>query len=483
MYIELLRNFTNALSGKKHSLLEGSLALHELKIIESIKKMNTIMSNFKNKIKKSLELQKKAKKIIPGGSSLFSKRPDRFAPGIWPGYFTKANGCKVWDLDNNEYIDMSLMGIGTNILGYCNPEVDEAVSDIIKKSNMSTFNCPEEVLLAEQLIKLHPWSDMVRFARTGGEANSIAIRIARAASGKEKVAICGYHGWHDWYLAANLKGQSNLDGHLMTGLKPRGVPKSLKNFTIPFIYNDIESLKKIINDHEIGIIKMEVSRSSKPEKGFLESVRELATENNIILIFDECTSGFRETLGGLHKKYKIIPDMAIFGKALGNGYAITAVIGKEKYMLAAEKTFISSTFWTERIGPVAALKTLEIMQREKSWEKITKIGSQIKTRLKKLASKYNIKMNISGIPSLISFTILTNDWLKYKTFITQEMLKRGYLASNAVYVCTQHNTEIIDGYFKNLEPIFARLSDFEEGDLIEEYLESKVCRTGFQRLN
>ena len=239
-----------------------------------------------------------AKKLIPGGTMLLSKRPEMFLPDKWPAYFSKAKGCQVWDLDNNKYIDMSIMGIGTNTLGYGHPEVDEAVRAIIDKGNMSTLNPPEEVYLAEKLIGLHPWSDMVRFARTGGEANSIAIRIARAACGKEKVAVCGYHGWHDWYLSANLGDESSLDSHLLPGLDPKGVPQSLKGTNIPFRYNDYDELKRIVEENEIGIIKMEVSRSTEPEEGYLESVRELATKNNIILIFDECTSGFRETFGG-----------------------------------------------------------------------------------------------------------------------------------------------------------------------------------------
>ena len=150
------------------------------------------------------KLYEKAKTLIPGGTMLLSKRPEMFLPHHWPSYFSKAKGCEVWDLDGNKYLDMSIMGIGTNTLGYGNEEVDNAVRSVIDKGNMSTLNCPEEVWLAEKLIEINPWADMVRFARTGGEANAIAIRIARAATGKDKVAICGYHGWHDWYLSANL---------------------------------------------------------------------------------------------------------------------------------------------------------------------------------------------------------------------------------------------------------------------------------------
>src|SRR5690606_13671436 len=242
------------------------------------------------------KLYRRAKKIIPGGTMLLSKRPEMFLPDQWPAYFSRSKGCTVWDLDNNSYVDMSIMGIGTNTLGYGHPEVDEAVLKIVRDGNMSTLNCPEEVYLAEKLVELHPWADMVRLARSGGEINSIAIRIARAATGRDKIAICGYHGWHDWYLSTNLKDDQNLDGHLLPGLEPLGVPKGLTGTTLPFNYNKIEELEQIVagNPGQIAAIKMEVSRNSGPEDGFLDKVRKIASENNIVLIFDECTSGFRE---------------------------------------------------------------------------------------------------------------------------------------------------------------------------------------------
>jgi glutamate-1-semialdehyde 2,1-aminomutase len=431
------------------------------------------------------KLYKRAKRVIPGGNMLLSKRPEMFLPEKWPAYFSKSKGCKVWDLDGNEYIDMSIMGIGTNILGYGHPEVDEAVIKTVKDGNMATFNCPEEVYLAEKLVELHPWADMVRFARAGGEINSIAIRIARASTGKDKIAICGYHGWHDWYLSTNLNDDKNLDGHLLPGLQPNGVPRGLTGTTLPFNYNDIEQLEQLVKDNkgEIAAIKMEVSRNEGPKDNYLQKVRDLATENNIILIFDECTSGFRETFGGLHKKYGVEPDLAIFAKALGNGYAISACIGRQEFMQAAQQTFISSTFWTERIGPTAALKTLEIMEREKSWQAITKIGNNISSQWKSLADKYELEISTWGLPALSGYTFNSPNALSYKTLITQEMLKKGYLAANSVYACTEHNQKIVDGYFSELEPIFATIKECEDGLDVATLLEGPLCHSGFKRLN
>lgn len=429
------------------------------------------------------KLWQRAKRVIPGGNMLLSKRAEMFLPDQWPAYFRKAKGCQVWDLDGNEYIDMSIMGIGTNTLGYGHPEVDEAVMKTVQAGNMSTLNCPEEVYLSEKLIELHPWADMARLARSGGEANAIAIRIARAASGKDKVAICGYHGWHDWYLSANLGDDENLAGHLLPGLDPKGVPQNLRGTVFPFSYNNYAELENLVNAHDIGVIKMEVVRNMGPEDNFLQKVRKLATDRGIVLIFDECTSGFRETFGGLHKKYDVEPDMAMFGKALGNGYAITATIGRKEVMEAAQSTFISSTFWTERIGPTAALKTLEVMEREKSWERITKTGLEIRQRWQALADQYGLTISHWGLPALTGFSIESDNALAYKTLITQEMLGKGYLAGNSVYVCTEHKAEVVSAYFDALDPVFRSISECEQGRDIRQLLNGPICHGGFKRLN
>ena len=429
------------------------------------------------------KLWRRAKRVIPGGNMLLSKRAEMFLPDQWPAYFSRAKGCRVWDLDGRELIDMSIMGIGTNLLGYGHPEVDAAVTATVAAGNMSTLNCPEEVWLAERLVALHPWAEMARFARSGGEANAIAIRIARAATGRDTVAICGYHGWHDWYLATNLQNESGLEEHLMPGLEPNGVPRTLAGTVQPFSFNRLDQLESIAASHQLAAVKMEVQRNSSPDPGFLEGVRELCNRRGIVLIFDECTSGFRETFGGLHLKYGVEPDMAMFGKALGNGYAITATIGRRAVMEAAQTSFISSTFWTERIGPTAALKTLEVMERDRSWELVTRTGQEIRKHWQMLADKHGVNIDHWGIPALTGYTFRSPNALAYKTLITQEMLAKGYLVGNSVYVCTEHKPNIVNGFFDALDPIFGLVKQCEEGRDVMTLLKGPVCHGGFKRLN
>ena len=314
----------------------------------------------------------------------------------------------------------------------------------------------------------------------------MAIRIARAKTKKEIVLVCGYHGWHDWYLANNINS-NNLDKHLLPGLKIKGVSKALKKTTFSFFYNDLKSFKKILNKNksQIACVIMEVSRNFSPKNNFLQEIRKLTKKNNIILIFDECTSGFRTTFGGLHKKYKVYPDMATFGKTLGNGYAITALLGKKNIMKEAKNTFISSTFWTEKIGVSAALKTQEIMEKNKSWEKIEKIGKKIKKNWLKIAKKYSIDIKISGLDAIPSFVFTHRKHQILKTFLTQEMLKKKILATNTIYVSTSHKSNFLKFYFKNLEKIFKKISIMykDKNFRFEKILDVPVSSSNFKRLN
>ncbi len=432
-------------------------------------------------IKKGLKKYKEAKKIILGGNMLLSKRPEMFLPDRWPSYFKRSKGILVEDLDDNKYIDM-ICAVGTNILGYSNPIVDNEVMRAIKKGIMSTLNSYEEVELTKKLLSLHKWAGMAKYCRSGGEANALAIRIARSAAKNGKVAICGYHGWHDWYLAANFK-KNKLGNHLLPGLKTLGVNKKLKNTTFTFDYNNIEQLLKIIKEKNIGVVKMEVARNNLPNVNFLREVRKICNKFKIILIFDECTTGFRRCNGGMHLITGVEPDILMLGKALGNGYAITAVIGKKNVMIKAEESFISSTFWTERIGFVAANKTLEIFDKIKPWKKISKYGRYINYQWNKIAQENNLEIKISGYESITSFSFQNKLNQYFKTYITQEMLKQKYLSSNQIYLNIYHNKNIVDKYIKSLNKIFHDLSKIKSKKEILEKLNSPVSHSSFKRLN
>ncbi len=427
------------------------------------------------------KLWRRARNVIPGGSMLLSKRAEMHLPTEWPAYFSRTLGCSIWDLDNKEYIDVGMMGVGTNILGYNHPKVDEAVQHVVRSGNLSTLNCPEEVYLAEELCRLHPWADMARFTRSGGEACAVAVRIGRAASGKDGVAFCGYHGWHDWYLSANLANDSTLDGHLLPGLEPRGVPRALQGTAKAFDYNDLPSLESILKDGATGVIFMEVERGTPPVDGFLSGVRDLASKYGAVLIFDECTSGFRKLLGGLHLSHGVEPDVAVFGKTLGNGYAINAIIGRRNVMQAAQATFISSTFWTERIGPTAALAAIKAMADEDAPARIHKTGSAIRSNWAKISEAAGLKIQIGGVPALSTFTFEGRDPTVIKTFVTSELLKSSYLASSAIYVSVAHTEKILDNYLERLSKVFQEISNNSDVELMN-LLPNGVAQAGFKRL-
>lgn len=429
------------------------------------------------KIINGIRLYDYAKKIIPGGTTLFSKRSELYLPNKWPAYFTKAKETNLWDLRGIKYLDM-FCAVGTSILGYSNNRVNKSISEVTRKGNLTTLNCPEEIYLAKEIIKHHSWASMAKFTRGGGEANAVAIRIARSNTEKKNVAFCGYHGWHDWYLSANINSKKNLDQHLMSGLNYDGIPSNLKNTSFPFPYNNLQYLSKLIDKKNIGIIKMEVMRNMKPQNDYLQKIRSICNKKKIILIFDECTSGYRENMGGIHLKFKINPDIAIFGKALGSGFAINAIIGKKKIMQKAENTFISSTFWGERIGYTAALSSINEFKRLKVFKKINNNGKMIKNIWLNLSKKNNVPIKVMGTNGIPSFEFC-NDHEKNKTFLTQEMLKNKILATNIVYINIFHNKKNIKRYAKILDKIFYDISTKN----IKKNLKSKICYKPINRIN
>lgn len=435
------------------------------------------------KVKKGRGLWDKAKKIIPGGTQLLSKRSEMFLPDQWPSYYKKAKGVEVWDLDGNKYVDMSIMGVGTCILGYADDDVNRAVKKAIEQGSMATLNCPEEVELAELLLNLHPWAHMVRYAKSGGEAMAVAVRVSRAYTGKDRVAFCGYHGWHDWYLSANLANDKNLDGHLLPGLEPKGVPRCLIGTSIPFNYNKIEELENIISQNkDIGVIAIEPVRHHEPKDDFLRKVRKIADEIGAVLIFDEITSGWRMNVGGIHELYGVYPDIAVYGKAMSNGFPMAAIVGKEKVMDAAQESFISSTYWTDRVGPVASVTTINKMLKNDVPSHLCKIGNSISKGWKELAEEYNLKINIMGIPPLTTFEFDHKESQALRTLFTQEMLNRGFLASKSVYASYSHTEEHVAKYLENVDKVFRMIKRAMDNKKIRDLLKGPIAHAGFKRL-
>lgn len=434
---------------------------------------------------KSQILYQKAKDLIPGGTQLLSKRPEMILPGQWPVYYKKARGCQIWDLDDCCYWDMSYMGIGSCLLGYADPDVNEAVKKAVDSGSMTTLNCPEEIELAEILCELHPWAEMVRYARTGGEAMAVGTRIARARTGQDIILFCGYHGWHDWYLSANISDPNMLNSHLLTGLEACGVPKGLQATAIPFQYNDLDSFLSLMKKYKnkIAAVIMEPIRNIYPKEGFLETIREETLKNNVLLVFDEITSGFRLNCGGAHLTLHVIPDMAVFGKGLSNGYPMAAIIGTKDVMQAAQNAFISSTYWTEKIGPTAALATIAKLKKYDVPQHLIDMGNRVREGWKSLAKKHNFNIDTSGIPPLAGFTFkYEKKELLLKTLFTQFMLDRGFLATTAFYAAFAHNEEIVDAYLNKVDGAFGLLSKAVQEEKLESYLKGPVCHAGFQRL-
>ena len=429
-------------------------------------------------------LWKKAKKLIPGGNQILSKRPERFLPKFWPTYYQKAKGCKVWDLNGNQYYDFAQMGVGACVLGYADNDVDNAVIKAIKNGSSSSLNSYEEIQLSEKLLQLHPWANMCRFSKSGGEACSVAIRIARASSNKSKIVFCGYHGWQDWYIASNLNNKKNLDAQLLPGLNPTGVPIELKGTSIPFEYNDINGLQKILfeNKNEIAAIIMEPIRSKLPENNFLLNVKELARENNIILIFDEITSGFRMNCGGAHLWLDLEPDMAIFGKAIANGYPISAIIGKKHIMDAAQDSFISSTFWSERTGFAAALASIEKFEKKEVHKDLINYGETINEGWKKISNKFNLNIKISGIPPLTTLKFDTDESLLLQTLYAKLMLKQGFLLGSAIYTTYAYNKKIINKFLDASEKSFEQISEIIMNNKLDSFKKDEIIEMGFKRL-
>ena len=433
-----------------------------------------------------MELYDRAMQLIPGATQLVSRRPNRVAYGVSPVYAERASGARFWDVDGFEYIDW-ISGIGAILLGYADPVVDDAVREQISKGTIYSVNHELEIELAEELCKTIPCAEMVRYAKCGGEACAIAVRIARGVTGRDKVLFCGYHGWHDWYLAANLAEEASLNGHLFPGIEPIGVPKGLAGTALPFPYGDLAGLGNLLDQHrgEIAAVIMEPLRSEIPPDGYLQGVGRLAREHNAVFILDEVSSGLRFSTGGAQQALNVTPDMAVFAKSLSNGYSMGAVVGQRAVMEPAARMFISSTYWSDTIGLRAALTTLKEVRRRDVPGQLWKFGSRLKQQLNQVAEEVGLPVRCSGIdvhPHL-DFGI-ADATLKSQvvTLYIQEMAKRGCHGYASFYLNAAQGDAELEQTVSAARETFTIIRDALETKSVAQRLECAVQQDAFRRL-
>jgi len=407
-----------------------------------------------NSFKKSSEIFDYAKTLFPGGTQFLSKQPHRSGCDDWPTYYTYAEGIKIIDYFGNEFLDFTQLGSGASILGYNKKEVNNAVKEAIDKGSMTSLNVPEEIDLAELLLSIHPWGNFVKYARTGADIVSIAIKIARAYKKKSRILFCGYHGWHDWYISSNLSDINNLNNHLFSGLEPYGVPAELSNTSIPFKYNDVDNFVSLFekNVDDLAAVIMEPLRTNKPDREFLFKIREKTEQFDIPLIYDEITSGWRQTNGGVHLSESILsdhytfpnPDIVVYSKAIANGFPFACLIANDKLFKSAEDCFISSTLWTEKIGTIAALETIKYFIKNKVKEVVKNGGQKFRSILFNNSKKHGYKFLCNdGIEALSFFKIEKNGENITNKF-SQKMLEKGIMITSAFYSTFAHKDEDYD---------------------------------------
>lgn len=445
-----------------------------------------VNSDFSQVAERSERLFERAASVIPGVSQLLSRRPSRWARGVSPMFASRAKGCRIWDADGREYIDW-MSGVGPIILGYADEVVDDAVKEQIDRGSITTLLDENAIELAEELVRLIPCAEMVRFAKGGGEACTVAVRIARGVTNRDKVLFCGYHGWHDWYLAANLGDRDQLDSHLLPGIEPIGVPRALEGTTIPFPYGDLEELEKALvqNADEVACIIMEPVRSTLPDSGYLEGVRELASRFDVVLIFDEVSCGFRIALGGAQEYFGVTPDMAVFAKAISNGYPMAAVVGSRECMEPASRMFVSSTYWDDAIGTVAALTTLRELQRRDAVSHFAEFGEAFRVRINRAAEEAGLAASVLGNAAEPRIDIKTPDPVtakKVATLFIQENAKRGVILAQGLFFNCAHDEEALEVTGEVVRQSFEVIREGLAERRLDEFIDCELQEDLFRRM-
>jgi glutamate-1-semialdehyde aminotransferase len=433
-----------------------------------------------------MEIYRRAQELIPGGTQLISRRPTRYASGASPVYAVRAQGARFWDVDGNEYIDWA-SGIGAIILGYCDPVVDDAVRAQIGRGINFSINHELEVELAEELVRTIPCAEMVRYTKCGGEACAVAVRIARGTTGRDKILFCGYHGWHDWYLAANLDAEANLNAHLFPGIEPIGVPRGLAGTAIPFPYGDLARLGETLDAHRgaVAAVIMEPLRSEMPPAGYLAGVAELCRDHGAVLIFDEVSSGLRFGMQGAQGFVGVTPDMAVFAKSISNGYPMGVVAGKRTVMEPAARMFISSTYWSDAIGLVAALTTIRELRRREVPAYLAQFGAKLQVRINLAARETGFGAKCTGLDRHSHIDFPADDAAvrtKLATLYIQEMAKRGCHGYPSFYLNAAQGTAELEQTAAAARETFMLLAEGLERGTLDRLLECDLQQDAFRRL-
>jgi len=414
----------------------------------------------------SEELYSKATSLIPGGTQTFSKAPAQHVDGVSPRMLQRGEGCKVWDVDDNEFIDY-MMGLGPNILGYGDEEILNAAYEGAKVGVISSLAHPLESELAEVLISKIPCAEMVRFGKNGSDVTTAAVRLARAYTGRDKILCCGYHGWHDWFIGSTSR---NL-----------GVPKAVQDLTIKFFYNDIDSLLNAFNEHrgEIAAVIMEPVNFIEPEDGFLENVKSITHENGAVLIFDEVITGFRMAIGGAQSYYNVMPDLACFGKAMANGYPISALVGSTNIMSVFEEVFFSGTFSGELASISAALATISALEKRGTLEHIDRMGLHLKKGYDDLVSSLDLSHVTEMIgygwwPEYVFYDEHGKVSLEIQSLFQQEIVRRGILSRAGMFLCGSHQKADIDETLKIFKEALTIVGEAVKANNVLDWLDGEV---------
>ncbi len=439
-----------------------------------------------HEVTRSLELYEQAGELIPGWTQLISRRADQFAHGVSPIYAQRAKGSRFVDVDENEYIDW-MSAVGAIILGHADEVVDGAVKEQIDRGSLFSANNPLELELAEELNATIPSSEMVRYAKGGGDACAVAVRIARGATGRDKILICGYHGWHDWYQAANYGVDPESGEFPFAGIEPIGVPKALAGTVIPFVYGDLEMLAALLDEHagEVAAIMMEPARSELPAPGYLEGVQELAAKHGVVLIFDEVSCGWRLAVGGVQEAVGITPDMTVVAKAMSNGYPMGAVVGSREVMEPAKRMFISSSYWSDNVGLAASVATIRELKRRNAPERLKEIGEALRSALNGAIADAGLEGACTGLHTNPAVTLKTPDGVdarKVSTLFIQEMARRGvhsYMSFKATLAHTEEDIRLTGE--AAAESLRVVRDGLERGNL-DELIRADLKKEPFRRL-